>query len=135
MSHAKTDAGCSNSAEPCASLPRSVRMNFFHGQLISESDLKLEQAYFREKLRHHHRCIHGYGVICGMEVIPVPEDTDCTEQEPPENRELRRAIREAEKRLAEIKEAVAGNLCRCGTYPHVFDACRTAAQSMREAKK
>ncbi|MHC4937394.1 MAG: (2Fe-2S)-binding protein [Planctomycetota bacterium] len=35
----------------------------------------------------------------------------------------------------QIKEAVAGNLCRCGTYPHVFEACRTAAQSMREAKK
>lgn len=28
---------------------------------------------------------------------------------------------------AEIKEAVAGNLCRCGTYPHVFSACRKAA--------
>jgi aerobic-type carbon monoxide dehydrogenase small subunit (CoxS/CutS family) len=35
----------------------------------------------------------------------------------------------------EVKAAVAGNLCRCGTYPHVFEACRTAAQSMRKAKK
>jgi aerobic-type carbon monoxide dehydrogenase small subunit (CoxS/CutS family) len=35
----------------------------------------------------------------------------------------------------EIRASVAGNLCRCGTYPHVFDACRTAAETMREARK
>ncbi len=28
---------------------------------------------------------------------------------------------------AEIREAVAGNLCRCGTYPHVLDAVERAA--------
>jgi aerobic-type carbon monoxide dehydrogenase small subunit (CoxS/CutS family) len=28
----------------------------------------------------------------------------------------------------EIREAVSGNLCRCGTYPHVFRACREAAR-------
>jgi xanthine dehydrogenase YagT iron-sulfur-binding subunit len=28
---------------------------------------------------------------------------------------------------AEIREAVSGNLCRCGTYPHVFDAVERAA--------
>ena len=35
----------------------------------------------------------------------------------------------------QIREAVAGNLCRCGTYPHVFSACRDAAASMKEATK
>ena len=28
----------------------------------------------------------------------------------------------------QIRAAVAGNLCRCGTYPHVFAACREAAK-------
>jgi aerobic-type carbon monoxide dehydrogenase small subunit (CoxS/CutS family) len=28
----------------------------------------------------------------------------------------------------EIRAAVAGNLCRCGTYTHVFQACREAAR-------
>ena len=28
----------------------------------------------------------------------------------------------------QIRGAVAGNLCRCGTYPHVFSACGEAAQ-------
>ena len=27
----------------------------------------------------------------------------------------------------EIREAISGNLCRCGTYPHVFDAVERAA--------
>ena len=28
----------------------------------------------------------------------------------------------------QIRGAVAGNLCRCGTYPHVFAACKEAAK-------
>ena len=28
----------------------------------------------------------------------------------------------------QIRAAVAGNLCRCGTYPHVFEACREVAR-------
>ena len=31
----------------------------------------------------------------------------------------------------EIKKAVSGNLCRCGTYPHVFNAVETAAKKMK----
>jgi len=31
----------------------------------------------------------------------------------------------------EIKSAVSGNLCRCGTYPHVFKAVETAAKKMK----
>jgi aerobic-type carbon monoxide dehydrogenase small subunit (CoxS/CutS family) len=30
---------------------------------------------------------------------------------------------------AEIRQAVAGNLCRCGTYPRVFEAAMAAAKS------
>lgn len=33
--------------------------------------------------------------------------------------------------LKEIKHAVSGNLCRCGTYPHVFAAAALAAKRMR----
>ena len=31
----------------------------------------------------------------------------------------------------EIREAVSGNLCRCGTYPHVFKAVESAAKKMK----
>jgi xanthine dehydrogenase YagT iron-sulfur-binding subunit len=32
--------------------------------------------------------------------------------------------------LADVKTAVSGNLCRCGTYPKVFDATLAAAKKM-----
>ena len=36
--------------------------------------------------------------------------------------------------LAEIQHACAGNVCRCGTYPKVFEAALAAAQTMRNGK-
>jgi xanthine dehydrogenase YagT iron-sulfur-binding subunit len=33
--------------------------------------------------------------------------------------------------LDEIKHACAGNLCRCGTYPHVFEAALAAGRALR----
>ncbi len=32
--------------------------------------------------------------------------------------------------IAEIKEGLSGNTCRCGTYPFIFDAVETASQEM-----
>jgi len=39
------------------------------------------------------------------------------------------ALHERNKKagMAEVREAIAGNLCRCGTYPHIFDAMREFA--------
>lgn len=34
----------------------------------------------------------------------------------------------------EVQRACAGNICRCGTYPHIFEAALAAAKTMREAK-
>jgi aerobic-type carbon monoxide dehydrogenase small subunit (CoxS/CutS family) len=34
---------------------------------------------------------------------------------------------------AEVREAVAGNLCRCGTYPGVFGACEIARKGASRA--
>ena len=31
--------------------------------------------------------------------------------------------------LSEIKKACSGNLCRCGTYPHIFKAAQKVAES------
>jgi len=31
----------------------------------------------------------------------------------------------------EIREYMAGNLCRCGAYPHIVAAVRQAAEAMR----
>jgi hypothetical protein len=86
-------------------------MNYFHGQLISERDLRTEQAYFRDKLRHYHRCLHGYGVICGLEVTPVPASEDCADQENPECKRLSRQLRDHEQRIERVKaEVEAGKM-------------------------
>jgi xanthine dehydrogenase YagT iron-sulfur-binding subunit len=34
--------------------------------------------------------------------------------------------------LEEVKRAVSGNICRCGTYPRVFEAALAAAQQTRK---
>ena len=41
--------------------------------------------------------------------------------------------RNASPTLADVQEATSGNLCRCGTYPKVFEATLAAAQTV--AKK
>src|SRR5687767_4724570 len=52
----------------CASLPDFKRLNYFYGQLLGVADFQTEQNFFREKLKLHNRCLHGYGVICGLKV-------------------------------------------------------------------
>ena len=32
----------------------------------------------------------------------------------------------------EVREGLSGNICRCGTYPHVFEAVMSAAEKMRK---
>jgi len=62
---------CSATASPCdtsiAELPR-----YYPRQLITPDDLTLEQNYFRDRLRRHNRLLHGWGVVCGALVCPVP---------------------------------------------------------------
>jgi hypothetical protein len=45
-----------------------TRNNFFTGKLLLERDFTDEQSYFVDKLRHHHRRLHGWGVVCGLKV-------------------------------------------------------------------
>jgi hypothetical protein len=51
------------------------RPRYFPRQLITADDMTLEQEYFRNKLRLHNRLLHGWGVVCGAQVCPVPKTT------------------------------------------------------------
>lgn len=62
---------------PCSDVPQFDRLTYFYGQMLHARDLQLEQAYFREKLKLHNRCLHGWGVVCGLEVTPPPSDPTC----------------------------------------------------------
>jgi hypothetical protein len=58
---------------PCIQVSSSAleRLNYFPRQLITADDMRLEQEYFLEKLRRHNRFLHGWGVVCGLEVCII----------------------------------------------------------------
>jgi hypothetical protein len=58
-------------------LPDFLRLTYFHGQMLAATDFQGEQAYFVEKLRLRNRCLHGYGVACGLRVSPVRSENEC----------------------------------------------------------
>lgn len=45
------------------------RPRYYPRQILTPSDMTLEQTYFRERLRRHNRYLHGWGVVCGAEVV------------------------------------------------------------------
>jgi len=55
-------------------LVRLERVRFFPRQLLSADDLSTEQEYYLQKLRRHNRFLHGWGVVCGLEVAANPTD-------------------------------------------------------------
>ncbi len=63
--------------DACPAIPQFDRLRYFYGQMLHARDLLAEQAYFREKMKLHNRCLHGWGVVCGLEVLPAPLDPAC----------------------------------------------------------
>lgn len=88
----------------CAEVPEFERLNYFFGQMLSAADFRTEQSYFREKLKLHNRCLHGYGVVCGLEVAAVAEEDCCP---PADKKEIDRAKKERAKLDAKIEEIQA----------------------------
>ena len=56
----------------CTGLECMCRPRYFSGQLLTEADLSAEQEYLIKKNRLHNLYLHGWGVVCGMEVICHP---------------------------------------------------------------
>lgn len=54
------------------------RPNYFEGRLLSADDLTTEQNYHREKLRRHNLHCHGFGVLQGLKVSTVHENSHWT---------------------------------------------------------
>jgi hypothetical protein len=55
------------------------RNRYYTGKLLVARDLVQEQAYFLDRHRLHNRLLHGWGVVCGLEVQPHPEE-DCAKK-------------------------------------------------------
>ena len=88
----------------CPEIPELRRLQYFYGQMLSSADLQEEQRYFREKLRLLNRCVHGYGVLCGLRVVPVPVDEYCDPQTDREREWADRELRDCEAKVAAIRE-------------------------------
>lgn len=58
--------------KPCE-LTCLERPRYFCGQLLTEEDLAAEQRYQREQNKLHNRHLHGWGVVCGLEVVCHPK--------------------------------------------------------------
>ena len=92
MDNAVTTPTVPNDHEPCLEVREFRRLKYFYGQMLGAHDFQTEQDFFREKLKLHNRCLHGYGVVCGLLVEPVPIPKDCTAAEEAEERRLREEL-------------------------------------------
>jgi hypothetical protein len=45
------------------------RLRFFHGMLLDDRDFTNEQQYHIEKRKLHNRMLHGWGIVCGLEIV------------------------------------------------------------------
>src|SRR6516162_5603599 len=98
MTNSERTTGNGVHGEGCLEFPELRRLNYFFGQMLNVQDFQTEQNFFREKLKLHNRCLHGYGVVCGLSVEPVPVPKECDEKQEAEERELWEQL---EKLLAE----------------------------------
>jgi hypothetical protein len=89
-------------------LPDLKRLNYFYGQMLGVADFQTEQNYFREKLKLHNRCLHGYGVVCGLKVVPEPPDETCTPAGDTEIKAIQEQLKGLEAELREAKKAADG---------------------------
>lgn len=56
----------------CGGLECLCRPRFFAGQLLTDEDLNRLDRYVVAKNRLHNRYLHGWGVVCGLEVVCDP---------------------------------------------------------------
>jgi hypothetical protein len=70
----KTADPCIRTCPACGGLECLCRPRFFAGQLLTEQDLNLLDHYIVAKNKLHNRYLHGWGVVCGMEVVCSPCD-------------------------------------------------------------
>ena len=54
--------------EPCTFEP-FVRNNYFTGKMMGAAEFIAETRYHQDKLRMHQVRLHGWGVVCGLDVV------------------------------------------------------------------
>jgi len=67
--HAKTAKSDPCCCSPCVTLATYERPLFATGQTLTAADLTALTSYVAGKNRLHNRYLHGWGVVCGLEVV------------------------------------------------------------------
>ena len=52
------------------------RNHYFTGKYMNKRDFQVEQDYFRSRHQWHNRLMHGWGIVCGLRVMPH-RSADC----------------------------------------------------------
>jgi hypothetical protein len=55
------------------------RNRYFTGKYMTARDFRGEQEYFLSRHRLHNRLFHGWGIVCGLEVVPH-KDPGCKDR-------------------------------------------------------
>ena len=55
-------------------IPCFERNNYFYGKRMTARDFQDEQCYFNEKRWLINRTVHGWGVVCGLDVKPTEDN-------------------------------------------------------------
>ncbi|MCP4654019.1 MAG: hypothetical protein GY856_01235 [bacterium] len=50
------------------------RNRYFTGKFMSERDFATDPEYFLSRHRLHHRLFHGWGIVCGLDVVDHPRE-------------------------------------------------------------
>jgi hypothetical protein len=88
----------------CAHFPELTRLKYFYGQLLGVHDFQTEQNYFRDKIKLHNRCLHGYGTVCGLEVVPEPIAPECESQAQQEITQLQADLARLDQEIAQAEK-------------------------------
>jgi hypothetical protein len=60
--------GCGCGSTACHGLSTMERPRYFSGQLLTEDEMRSEQGYVLAKNRLHNRYLHGWGIVCGLQL-------------------------------------------------------------------
>jgi type II secretion system (T2SS) protein K len=71
----KHEHGAQAICEACTFEP-FVKNNYFTGKMMGAAEFIAESRYHQEKLRLHQVRLHGWGVVCGLDVVQHP-NADC----------------------------------------------------------
>jgi hypothetical protein len=107
-------------------IPEFRRLRYQYGQMLGATDFQAEQDYHRDKQRLHNRCLHGYGVICGMLVHPAADPATCEPAGVAEARAVRAELADLETQrgtatgddLRQIDARIAMLVQRCKHLPN-----------------